>query len=482
MNDNPGEMPNPLNPNNNPLDANPADSTPLEEIVEEVQTVSVGTAPTPMNQMNSASPMNDPMARPMEQAPVAVSEAPKKKKTGLIVGIIIAAIVLIGGGIAAALVIMNLTKGDPVAKAIEKIATGKAPANMVVDGTFTLTPNEDDSLVSSVEIKLDSETSTSSMLNSSVATVTANFANGESTELEFDEVYAANGDLYFRLSGLTNAMEDYNRILQEAATQKSATGTEVDCTTDENGETICNETTVEVVDCESADGCEPTVLPSDTEPGSETANTDSLSAILGIVEGVDGEWLRLSTDELSSLSDLTQTDSNTTCLVNMISDIKNYNNSIAEMYSKNPFITSTTEGVTLASKSGEPVYKVTVDSEKFSAFVSEFQNSELISNLFSCMGYSNRKVNIDNITSEIGNLPSFYVEVDKDYNFTRLYFIADLAEGATTLTSDIGFTYPTNINVAEPVEYTDFSEMIQQIYTSMYALPGTEGTDGAVAQ
>ena len=482
MNENPGEMPNPLNPNNNPLDANPADSTPLEEIVEEVQTVSVGPAPTPMSPTNQASPVSDPMARPMEQAPVAVPEAPKKKKTGLIVGIIIAAIVLISGGIAAALVIMNLTKGDPVAKAIEKIVAGNAPANMVVDGSFTLTPNDENSLLSSVEIKLDAETSTTSMLNSSNATVTANFANGESTEFEFDEVYAANGDLYFKLSGLTNAMEDYNKALQEAAAQNSATGTDIDCVTDENGETTCNETTVEVVDCESADGCEPTVLSPDAESGNAMVDTQSLTAILSIVEGVDGEWLRLSTDELSSFSDLTQTDSNTTCLVNMIGDVKNYSNSVAEMYNKNPFIKSTTEGVTLASKSGEPVYKVAIDDEKFSAFVAEFQNSELIDNLFSCMGYSNKKVNIDNITSEIGDLPSFYVEVDKDYNFTRLYFTADLSEGATTLTSDIGFTYPTNINVAEPVEYTDFSEMIQQIYTSVYALPGTEGADGAVAQ
>ena len=485
MNENPGETQNPLNPNNNPLDANPADSTPLEEIVEEVQTVSVKSTPnptSPVNPVSSGVPVNDPMARPMEKAPVAEPEQPKKKKTGLIVGIIIAAIVLIGGGIAAALLIMNLNKSDVVARAVEKIVAGNAPTNVAIDGTFTLTPNEENNFLSTIQIKLDSEASTNSSLNSSKAVVALNFVSGDSTEFEFDEVYATNGDLYFKLSGLTNAMEDYARAIQNASTQNTLNVGEADCTQDENGNMVCEEESVDVVDCEADGSCVSTVSPSDITTVDGVDALEGLTGILSLIETVDGEWLRVSTDELSSLSQMAQPGSNATCLVNMISDAKNYSNSIAKMYSNNPFITSTTEGVTLASKSGEPVYRVTVNDEKFSAFVSEFQNSTLVNNLFSCMGYDNEEVNIDNITEEISNLPTFYVEVDKDYNFTRLYFTTDLAESEVSLTSDLGFSYPTNINVAEPAEYTDFSAMIQEMFTSMYALPGTEGTDGAVAQ
>lgn len=475
MNDNPGETKNPLNQSSNPLDANPADSTPLEEIVEEVQAVSVKPASNPMN---PGGPTNDPMARPMEQAPVAEPEKPKKK-TGLIIGIVVAAIVLIVGIVAAVLIMMNLNKGDVVAKAIEKIVSGNAPTNVAIDGTFTLTPNEENDLLSSVQIKLDSEASTNSQLNSSAAVVALDFTNGKTAEFEFDEVYAANGDFYFKLSGLTNTMEDYMEAIQDAASQKTAGVSGENCIEDENGNTVCDEESVEVVDCESADGCATTVLPSDDTVESETDTLETLMGILGLVEKADGEWLRVSTDELSSLGEMTQSESDATCLVNMVSDVKNYSNSIAEMYSKNPFITSTTEGVTLASKSSEPVYKVIVDSEKFSAFLNEFQNSTLVDNLFSCMGYDNEEVNIDNIASEISDLPTFYVEVDKDYNFTRLNFATDLSEGEMSLTSDLGFSYPANINVAEPSEYTDFSTMIQEIFTSLYALPGTES---AVAQ
>lgn len=461
MNENPGETTNPLNQNSNPLDANPADSTPLEEIVEEVQTVSV--TPTP-------GPATDPMARPMEQAPTVVEPVkPKKKKTGLIIGIVIAVVLLIGG-VAAALIIMNMNKGDAVAKAIEKIVTGNAPENVVIDGALTLVPNEDDSLLSNVQIDLDSQASTRSMMNSSIATVTTNFANGNSASFEFDEVYAANGDLYFKLSGLTNAMEDYTAAMQSAMLESGTAGSEV-------------------VDCESEDGCvtttevvEPTSLPAEVETDTNLGVMESLTEILSIIENVDGEWLRISTDDLSGVSELAPQESDTSCLVDFVGNVKNYNNSIAEIYGKNPFITSTTEGVTLASKSGEPVYKVTINSEKFGAFINEFQNSELVSNLFSCMGYENSEVNVDNVVEDIDSLPTFYVEVDKDYNFTRLYFTSDLAEGDMTLTTDLGFTYPTNINVAEPAEYTDFSSMIQEIFTSMYTLPGGEVENTVVVE
>ena len=479
MNENPGETQNPLNPNNNPLDANPADSTPLEEIVEEVQTVSVEPMPNPVNSASSESVANDPLARPMEQAPVTEPEKPKKKKTGLIVGIIIAAIVLIGGGIAAALIIMNLNRGDAVAKAFEKIISGNAPANVVTDGTLTFTSNEEDSLLSSIQIKLNSEAATGSMLNSSSAIVTAIFSNGRSAQFGFDETYAENGDLYFKLSGLTNAMEDYTAALQDAASQRAEGTTETTCAEDENGEMVCSEQAIEVVDCESADGCASTVSPSDITTSDSTEMLEGLSSILSIIETADGEWLRISTDELTELSDMAQSESDATCLVNMISDAKSNSNSIAGMYSKNPFITSTTEGVTLASKSGDPVYKVTFNNEKFSAFANEFKNSTLVENLFGCMGYDSEDVNMNTVTEMLGNLPTFYVEVDKDYDFTRLYFTADLAESKMSLTSDLIFSYPVNINVAEPSEYTDFSTMFQEMLTSMYALPGTEN---AVAQ
>lgn len=468
MNENPGEMPNPLNPApgpmkepmNNPLDANPAETQPLEEVVEEVQTISV--APTANGSM--ATPATDPMSRPMEQAPV-VQPVPPKKKTGLIVGIIIAVVLLVGGGIAAAILIMNMNKVDPVAKALEKIVTGNAPANVAVDGSFTLTPNDEDSLVSNIQIQLNSEVSTSSMLNASTASVSMNFENADPISFDFEEVYAANGDLYFKVDGLTTALEDYATAMQNTTLNSELDLTEVECAEGEECEAA--EVTTDVLDVET--NC---VDSEDVNCAEYTPDLlETLSGYFGIFEIIDGTWLRISTDDLSGATDLIQTNSDTSCLVDFVSNMKDYNNSVAEMYNKNPFITSTAEGVAIPSKSGEPVYKITVDSEKFNAFIQEFQNSALVSQLFNCMGYDNTAVNIDDVVAQINNLPTFYVELDKEYNFTRLYFVSDLNDGDMTLTSDIGFKYPTNINVAEPEEYRDFSDMIQEIFTSMYLLP-----------
>lgn len=482
MNDDTRETPNPLN--DNPLDANPAETTPLEEIVEEVQTVNVEpvTSEVPDEPVEPvieevaervAVQTPDPMARPMEKAPAAEPAKPKKKKTGLIIGAIIAAVLAICGGVAAAIILINLNKDDAVAKAIGKIMNGDAPALMAVDGTVTLTSNDDTSPISNVEIALNAQTSTTSPLNSSKATVTANFASGGSTSFEFDEIYATNGNMYFKLSGLTNAMEDYTAALTQAL-YSGMTG--VDCATDENGEMSCDEESEVVVDCESEDGCETTdVVVSD---GSDTL--DLFSDTLSIIEGVDGEWLRISIDDFSNMvgagNPTTDGGTNSNCMINVIGDAKNYSNSIAEMYSKNPFIKSTTEGVTLASKSGEPVYKVTIDEEKFTAFFKEFQNSALFNNLAGCVDYDKDDL-LEEIVEGINNLPTFYAEVDKDYNFTRLYFVSDLAESEMSVTTDLGFSYPTNINIAEPTEYVDFSDMIQEIFTSMYVLPEIEDAE-----
>lgn len=483
MNENPEGMPNPLNPNpgmssgpdNGALDANPSEPMGQFEVKEEIQVIE----PVPTEQPMAAAPAaTDPLARPMEQAPV-VAEPPKKKKTGLIIGIIIAAIVLIGGAVAAVLVVMNMHKEDAVMKAIEKVVSGEMPSNVAIDGTIAIDMDDEESIISGLKIELNSEASTTSTINSSTAMLSVNFQDGKSLSAEFDEIYAANGDLYIKTEGLTAALEDY---LSELSNSALYTGVD---------------STVEVEDCAAEDeDCVAEVQ--ETEEISDTGSLlEPFAGVLDVIETIDGEWLRVSMDEITQLSDsgLVAMDSNTSCMVDFVGNIKNYSNSVAGAYNKNAFISSTTEGVTLTSKNGGPVYQIVIDADKFSSFVSTMQSTDLVTNLFSCMGYSNSDVNTDNVVAEIDNLPTIYVETDKDYNFTRLYLEAPLDDGYTcacagdydecncedeatksagTLTVDLGFKYPSVINIAEPVEYTDFSDMIQEILTTMYTLPYEE--------
>ena len=65
----------------------------------------------------------------------------------------------------------------------------------------------------------------------------------------------------------------------------------------------------------------------------------------------------------------------------------------------------------------------------------------------------------------ISQLPETYVEIDEDYNFTRLYLES---QKEPMFKIDLSFTYPNNINVAEPTEYTDYSSIIQEIFSGIY--------------
>lgn len=497
MNENPGGMPNPLNPtpgaspepSANPLDANPADSTPLEEIVEEVQTISV--AP----ETNTAGAV-DPMARPMEQAPVVTAEPPKKKKTGLIIGIIIAVIVLIGGGVAAALILINMNS-DPVAKAVEKVMSGKMPANIGVNGAITIEPGEENTPIENFQIGIKSEASTSSSLNSTSATITANFTDGEIAEMSFDEIYAANGDLYLKFDNVTGALEDYMTALQNAASSNPSSAV-TDCLEDENGDTVCSEDALEsenLVSVEDGEVLSEEVGVDETALTNNTDLFDAFSGIFEIVETAEGEWLRVSVDEINEMATNMTTDESTTCLVNLISGSNSYNNSIAEAYNKTPFIASTTEGVSLASKSGEPVRKVVLDSENLNSFSNAMQNSALVNDLNSCMG-DGSSLDVNSLKESL-DMPTVYVEVDKDYNFTRLYFSTsidnaygcDCPEGAEcdcvateepmNMIVDLSFSYPNTIDVAEPTEYVNLMDMIQQI---MLTMPVTYDTETEVTE
>lgn len=430
MNEKPGETPNPLNAN--PVGApEPAPAAPVAPEPAPVVPEPAPAEPAPV------APA-DPMARPMEQAPeVTAAPAPKKKKTGLIVGIIIAALVIIGG-IIAAILLLNTDRSDAVSKAMSKIMSGGAPENVKIDGTLNITPSDTSSGITNLKITVNSDASTSSLINSSVAQLTATVENVGDVSVSLSEVYAENGgDLYLKVDGLAAALETYTK----AASNKNTAVLEE---TDEVA--VSGETTTADIDV-----------------------TEMLAGFSGVVEMIDGEWLRISSDDLSSLTGDTTEDSQTTCLMNVFSGLKNYNNSIAEIYGNNQFVSSTTEGVTLASKNGGPVYKVVIDQEKFSGFVTAMQDSELVKNLQSCAGSENSTVNTNELTQELSKLPTLYVEVDSDYNFTRVYFDATSEEGDVAVTTDLGLAYPDNINVAEPANYKDLSTVIQQLFTTMYS-------------
>ncbi len=536
MNESPEETPNPLNPtpefkdNLDTLDANPAE--PIQEApasvrhpmptIDGVRPIRQRSAEARFNQPNeqlgsvdethttesfgqagpidlmgpigpvddvtptdSASVPTDPMARPMEKAAMPEQQPVKKKKTGLIATIIAIVIVSICGGVAAAIIAMNANKVDPVAAAMQKLMSNQTPSNVGFDGVISLTTNDSNSMVKKLNVDLKSSIVVNSLINTSAAKLTATMSNDSNLSLNFDEAYAANGDLYLKIDGLANALRTYS-----TPTLQTNNTTEVDCEVDEFGESNC---LTEEVDCIDGEDCETLYTQIDTDVDmsdlGEPVQTDwsimgYMSNFAGKVDQFDGKWLKISTDELNALSGEIS-NSAATCVTNLISGINTNSNSAAELYNRYPFIISSKDNIPISSK-GNQVYKVNIDSKNFADYINSIQNTKLLEDVYDCMGWENNiHVDKSDVDKLFSNAPDVYVEIDDNYNFTRLYMEkeqdnyvdCDCAEdevcdclspannnSKTTLLVDLAISYPANVTVTEPVDALDFSEVMQSLF------------------
>lgn len=430
---------------------------------------SAGSANAAPQTANPTGPVINATAQAAQ--PVTTAKKPKKK-AALIIGLILLLLALIGG-IVAAMMLKDMNKGDPVALATQKIMDGQMPENIKIGGTIEITPNDENALVSDLKIEVNSDMITSSLINASQAKLTATLKDDSQISVDLDEVYAANNDLYLKLDNITEALEEYTAIMN----QNGATGALEDCTTAETGETTCTQTVTTETDCEEGVDC---AVVETTEVTDNTL-TESIAGLLGLAEVVDGTWLKIPTDEMGEFSEELTDSMAATCLATLANDIRNNGNLISNAYNKNPFIASTTQDVTLASKGNGAVYKVLVDEKNWNSFSAALKGSSVENSLNSCA----------DALLGTSDLPDFYVEVDENYDFTRLYFENQMDDtecicddpndcpcddepAGYSVKVDLDFSYPKNVNVAEPVEYTNFSELIQTISTEQYALPGTE--------
>ena len=451
MNENSGETPNPLNSGGTMPTANPTPTPSPVATPTPTAATTPATAPAPSPVQTTQVESLDPDGRPMEKVEeTGTTSGEPKKKTGLIVGIIIAAVVLIGGIVAAVMLLPNLNKGDAVATAMQKLMNGQAPGNVAIDGSINILVNQEGTPIKRVNVALDSDIIVGSLINTSSAVLTFTTYDDKDYSVNFDEVYAANGDLYFKVEGATAALED-SKLLN----------------------LLMNNEVNEVVDC---DGEETDCVVEETvETTTETTVEDPTSGIIDVFEVVDGVWLKISVDEISEASkSFTSGESAISCITDMVSDLNKNSNSAAELYNKYPFVASSTENVKVPAKNG-PVYLIEIDSKNFTNYVNSINNSEITSNLYSCMGAENNvSLNEEDVAELLAEMPKVYAEVNGNYDFTRLYLEMDISDGMASATIDLGFSYPQNVNASEPVEYTDFSEVIQQIMSGLFEMPNTQ--------
>ena len=367
------------------------------------------------NSGGTPSPLN-PTPEQALSSNQATPEPIKKKKTGLIVGIIIGAVALIGGAVAAVLLLPGLLNQNPVATAMQRIMSGATPKNVAIDGEFNILINQEDSPIKRVNVNLDSDIVTGSMINTSSAVLTFTTSENKDFSVKFNEIYAADGNVYFKIDGATAALEDSGLL------------------------------------------------------GTGVTSSDTLD----VVESIDGTWLRVSAEMIQSMSDGSTQESPISCVTDLVTDLNKTNNTAAELYNKYPFITSTTENVFIPSKHSQ-VYQVGLDSKNLTSFINSITNSNLVGKVYTCLGYEDSvSVSEEDIKTIVDKMPKVFVELNGQNDFSRLYMESNLNDGAASLIIDLGFSYPTNVTVTEPVEYTDFTDVINQLMSGFYMLPDTD--------
>lgn len=391
---------------------------------------------TPMEQA-PAAPVQ-PEARPMEQAPAAPLVPQKKNKTGLIIGIIIGAIVLIGG-IVAAIVIAMAPKPDPVNTAIEKLIKHENQRNLKLEGEVKLSFPESISDYSELTVNLNSQIVGTSLLNASKVSGKLKLKSGDEIDAEIEEVYAESGDLYFRISNAADAIKKYQQIPngQDETCDYNSLEDETICTELEN-DSIGNDMTVK------------------------------------LINEIDGEWLKVSVDELKSFAEPITADGmdeglsndSTKCLTDFASGINQNTNTIAEMYQKYPFIKSSQKDIAIASKNN-PIYKVMIDEKGFSGFMHQMEGFQPVQDFAKCMGSDDIKFDEEKLSEFSSSLPDLYLEIDSSYDITRLYFEQQIEGSEINLAIDLDFAYPEVVNIAEPAEYKNFSKIIEDFSKKM---------------
>ncbi len=457
MNENPEGTPNPLNPNPAPVGpaAAPAGamgapvtpnapvtpSTPVAPSAPVANEPVTPTAPAPAPAPVAPTPMSAPAPTPVEQ-PVA-SEAPKKKsKTSLIVTLIIFFVVLIGAAVAA-LVVYNPFgwfggSDDRVPTAIAKLFSGDAPTNVKMNGTITLTSNDETSPVSTIDVTFISESNTASAAQSANASITATFADESEFTFSADEVHTEGGDLYLRLNDVAAALEDYRATSLEAT----------NCEGDESGETNCEST--------------------ETTDGSDTL---SLLETIGIFDVIDNQWIRIEGSSFSALTDIADVDSPAQCLIDAAGSLSTYNADVATAYQNNPFIEYSTENLTIGKKK-DNLYLITINPSKFTNFVNGLSNSGFMNALYACTGSvaSNGDIGADEVSEMLEAAPTIYVEVNEDNMFTRVYLKATSTDGGASVIADISLSYPETITITEPSEYIDLNTLLSDLFSQFFAV------------
>lgn len=200
------------------------------------------------------------------------------------------------------------------------------------------------------------------------------------------------------------------------------------------------------------------------------SNNPLVSAFSGLTEAIDDEWILVTGDFSDNMEGLEIFDNSSTCLINALGTLPKYSKDFANKYRANQFLNYSTDKLEI-SKKKNPLFKLTIDTNKLTAFINSLSNNGFINELNACANETatNEDVALDMVEAIFEKFPTVYVEIDDSYNFTRVYFKVTAGDetNSMTTTADLALSYPTKLEVVAPDEYLDMSTLVNKLVTSI---------------
>ena len=457
-----------VDPMMRPVSHQPADNIGDDQNFDtlEMEDVSIEelTSDTPVEPIST--PIDTPVSAPVERSNFEpknsiVEPAGKKgsKKKVLIIGaIILIMTAIICGAAAIAIALMN-NGGDKVTKAINKLLDGGMPSIVSAQGEINYSTPD----VFDASINFDGAFNLATTTNKINAKTTVDYPNDAQAIVDISELTTGDGDTYFKISGLRSVLE----AIAPATIDQTETAENVsNCvgSTDVNCGEIISETTT-------------------------LTTTAGLLSIYGnLIDNTDDQWILISGDFGESMEGLNIFDNSSTCLISAFKELPTYGKDLVNKYKANSFITYSTSNLKIAKVKND-LYKIGFDSDKTAAFINSLSGSGFMNELNSCIngsaattkcpGVEGAKcadtitdidASADTLKQVFDGFPTVYVEIDDNYNFTRVYFDTSISAGDdtyTAVTADINLSYPSKIEINEPTEYVNMSTLLNNLMTNV---------------
>lgn len=360
---------------------------------------------------NMVSPNINPNTNPTTGSSSEQKPACSKKK-GIIIGAIIASIILVIIIVVAVILARQPEKANAFEKAQEKLLSLSEARNTKLSGSIKLATSNQDYSISEIDVRIESQIAGTPTIATVKAVPEFKLVSGQTISPELEFIITSSSEVYVKPSGLSQSLGKIAGLSYDSL---------------------------------------PKELP-----------------FIQLIDNIDNQWLEISEEDLNELTDSIsqKSGSELLCASNLVQDLGQYEYRMAEIYKAHPFIEASQDNIAIESK-GNPLYRININVTDLRKYIQDSKDLEPIANFINCMGIKDIS-SLDTNTDEIVTIfPEFYVEIDDNYDITRVY--ADLSNDEIKATIDFDISYPDVVNIVEPTEYKDFGGIFEKFMTDSWA-------------